>query len=341
MRLLSAFLFGVLAAHAAPHILLGYFDNWTSTFTVSDLEKSGAAKHLTHLAYAFANVHNGACTLSDPKTDSANFAALFALRQHHPKLKLLISVGGANAANTAAFAAAARTKEGRAKLAASCIGLFSSFDGFDLDWEFPGVSDKSNFTALLAEFRAQLNATGRHYLLTIAAPAGKQNYSQIELAKVAAQLDFVNLMTYDYAGNWSRQTGHAAPLSSVAATVRDYRDGGVPPAKIVLGIPFFGPGWTGVAPANHGLLQPATPAGHAPFSALRNLHGFGSFNDRGNGAHWIYNSRTRAFWSFDDQHTVLEKIRYLKAQGLAGVMVWSLKDDTAKASLIKAISSAL
>jgi GH18 family chitinase len=38
---------------------------------------------------------------------------------------------------------------------------------------------------------------------------------------------------------------------------------------------------------------------------------------------------------------VLEKIRYLKSQGLAGAMVWSLKDDTTNASLIKAISSAL
>jgi chitinase len=341
MKLILAFLFGVLAANAAPRILLGYFDNWTSTFTVNDLEKSGAAKHLTHLAYAFANVHNGACALSDPKTDSANFAALLALRQRHPKLKLLISIGGANSANSAAFATAAKTKEGRVKLAASCINLFSAFDGIDLDWEFPAPSDKSNFTALLTEFRAQLNSTGRHYLLTIAAPAGKQNFSQLELSKVAEQLDFLNLMTYDYAGNWSKHTGHAAPLSSVAATVKDYRDAGVPPAKIVLGIPFFGPGWKGAAPTNHGLLQPATPAGHAAYFTLHKLPGFGGFNDRENGAHWIYNSKTHTFWSFDDQHTILEKIRYLKSQGLAGAMVWSLKDDTSKASLIKAIASAL
>jgi chitinase len=341
MKLLFAFLFGVLAAHAAPRILLGYFDNWTSTYTVNDLEKSGAAKHLTHLAYAFANVHNGACALSDPKTDSANFAALHALRQRHPKLKILISVGGANSANTAAFSAAAKTKEGRVKLAASCINLFSAFDGIDLDWEFPAAEDKLNFTALLVEFRTQLNAVGRHYLLTIAAPAGKQNYSQMELAKTAGQLDFMNLMTYDYTGNWSKQTGHAAPLSSVAATVKDYRDAGVPPSKIVLGIPFFGPGWTGAAPTKHGLLQPATPAGHAAYFALHKLPGFSSFNDLENGAHWIYNPKTHAFWSFDDQRTILEKIRYLKSQGLGGAMVWSLKDDTANASLVKAIGNQL
>jgi chitinase len=256
MKLLFAILFAATAANAAPRILLGYIDNWTSTYTVTDLEKSGAAKRLTHLAYAFANVHNGACALSDPKTDAANFEALLALRQRHPKLKILISVGGANSANTAAFAAAAKTKEGRAKLAASCISLFSAFDGIDLDWEFPTASDRSNFTALLAEFRAQLNSTGRRYLLTIAAPAGRHNSSQMELAKAAAQLDFLNLMTYDYAGNWSNQTRHAAALSSVAATVKDYRDAGVAASKIVLGIPFFGPGWSGVVSAKHGLSQP-------------------------------------------------------------------------------------
>jgi chitinase len=342
VKLLCAAFLLAASAYAAPRILLGYLDNWTSSYSISDVEKGGAAKHLTHLAYAFANVHAGACRLSDPQTDSSNFAALLALRQHYPKLKILISVGGADAANTAAFAAAAKTREGRAKLAASCLHLFSSFDGIDLDWEYPAATDKSNFTALVSEFRTQLNSTGRRYLLTIAAPAGKQNYSQLELAKVAAQLDFLNLMTYNYAGNWSNRTGHAAPLSSIAATVKDYRDAGVSPAKIVLGIPFFGPGWTGVAPTNHGLFQsPSTPAGHAAFHTLHKLPGFASFNDRESGAHWIYNQRTRAFWSFDDQRTVVQKVRYLKSQGLGGAMVWSLKDDTPNASLVKAIASAL
>jgi chitinase len=272
-------------------------------------------------------------------------------------LKLLISLGGANATNAAAFAAAAKSREGRAKLAASCIDLFLkgrlAFDGIDLDWEFPAAQDKTNFTALVAEFREQMDATHQHYLLTIAAPAGKQNYSNMELAKIGGRLDFLNVMTYDYSGNWSKQTGHAASLSSVSATIRGYREAGVPPSKMVVGIPFFGHGWTGVPPVNHGLFQtsvhpaPTPPgdvldrAGHASFRALNRLPGFGSFNDKSAGAHWIFNVHTGTFWSFDDQKLILDKVKFVKSSGLAGAMVWDLKDDTPNASLTKAMAAAL
>jgi chitinase len=62
------------------------------------------------------------------------------------------------------------------------------FDGIDIDWEYPASpgndgnvyrpEDTANYTALLKEFRSQLDAygkqAGRHYLLTAAMPASQQ-----------------------------------------------------------------------------------------------------------------------------------------------------------------------
>src|SRR5947208_11768901 len=102
-----------------------------------------------------------------------NFAAIQQLKGLHPNLKVLMSIGGASSANTAAFAADASTQAGRQALVASCIDLFVNgniapgitapglFDGFNIDWEFPSASDKDNFTALLTEFRNQLNAVSK------------------------------------------------------------------------------------------------------------------------------------------------------------------------------------
>src|SRR5579864_9289663 len=94
-------------------------------------------------------------------------------------------------------------------LAASCIDLFVNgnvaagvsapglFDGFNIDWEFPTASDTQNFTALLQEFRTQLNTleqtTGKHYVMSFDGPAGAQNYVNIDLRNAAKQVDFITI----------------------------------------------------------------------------------------------------------------------------------------------------
>jgi chitinase len=132
-------------------------------------------------------------------------------------LKTLISLGGADASATSGFASAAAT----------CGFLYRSIHrrqcrrgrhrhrhlyGNDIDWEFPVRADTTNATALVKEFRDQLNALGeinhKHYLLTMFAPAGAPDYSSLELAKVAKQLDYCNLQGYDLHG-----TGRHRPIT--------------------------------------------------------------------------------------------------------------------------------
>lgn len=391
------------------HKLLGaYFEEWSiygANYNIADVQNSGAASKLTHLLYAFANVSsNGQCAIADAWADYqtpylppvngepytgplyGNFAALEQLKQLHPSLKVMISIGGASAANTADFAAAAASASGRAQLAASCIDMFikgnvaqgvstgTLFDGIDLDWEFPTAADKQNFTALVTEFRRQLNTLGasnhKHYLLSIAAPAGSQNYSNIQLAAVASHLDFLNLETYDYHGTWESITNHAAPLLDspgdpdagqgldVNDTVTAYLKAGVPPLKILLGIPFYGRGWTGVPSANHGLYQTSTgPApspsgdtlatdGVATFRTLEQLpgsEGFALHRDYFSYADWLYSSLEKIFWTYDDPPIVTYKMAFakLRAGGLGGAYGWALKDDDANATLVKTMATGL
>ena len=89
--------------------------------------------------------------------------------------------------------------------------------------------------------------------------SGSQNYANIELAKVAETLDFLNFDGYNYAGSWDTQTNHASPLFdspenpefgqglAIESTVAAYLAAGVPPQKIVIGVPLYGAGWAGVA----------------------------------------------------------------------------------------------
>jgi chitinase len=302
-------------AQARDHgkIFGGYFEEWDINYTaynIADLQKNGVADDLTHLIYAFGNVtptSPPACAIADPvaayqnstlpsvsgKPYTAplygNFGAIQQLKGLHPNLKVLISLGG-QAGNVAGFVTAAATAASRTALASSCIEMFVKgniaagvtapglFDGFNIDWEFPGPADKQNFTAVLKEFRTQLNAlgktTGKKYVLTFDSPASPKKYVNIDLKAAAAQVDFLTIDGYDYAGGDEKQTNESSSLYDTStdpvyaegryidATVKAYLKAGVPAAKYTMGLPLYAVGWTGVPNVNHGLYQ--SVAGPAP-----------------------------------------------------------------------------
>jgi chitinase len=250
----------------------------------------------------------------------------------------------------------------------SAAGLF---DGIDLDWEFPAAADTQNYTALIGEFRSQFAAltaqTTKRYLLTIAAPAGSQNYSNIQLAAVAQNLDFLNLETYDYHGTWENTTNHAAPLFespfdpvrgqglALDATVTAYLKAGVPAHKLVLGIPAYGRGWAGVPNVNHGLYQASSgpapsPAGDslatdgvATYRTLAALppNGYTIYSDFFSFADWLYSPGAGTFWSYDDPRSVTAKMAVARLRGLGGAFEWAIKDDDAIATLTKTMANSL
>ncbi len=306
----------VVPSFGQQKILGGYFEEWSiyyAGYNIANLQQNGVANKLSHLLYAFANVTTTpapGCAIADSWADYqtpylpsvngqpypgplyGNFAAIQQLKGLHPKLKVLMSIGGASSSNTQAFQTAASTAAGRQALAASCIDLFINgniaqgisapglFDGFNIDWEFPTASDTQNFTALLTEFRNQLNAlgktTGQKYVLSFDGPAGQQNYVNIDLKHAAKQVDFITIDGYNYAGSWQTQTNDASPLFDskqdplygqhldIDDTVNAYMAAGVPARKYTMGLPLYGAGWTGVPNVNHGLYQNSTGPSPVP-----------------------------------------------------------------------------
>ena len=318
LSLLAVSLAALLLPSAAqakprPKVFGGYFQEFEIGYTgynIADLQKRGVADELTHLIYAFGNVTAGespACAIADPYAAwqnkavpsvtgnpykaplYGNFGGIQQLRELHPNLKVLISLGG-QAGDVSGFQRAAGTPAGRAALVSSCINLFVKgniapgvsapglFDGFNVDWEFPVAADKRNFTYLLKEFRKQLKAlgarTGKKYILTFDSPSSPQKYANIDLKAAAAQVDFITIDGYDLAGSAEKRTNLASALydddtdplfgehRSIDSTVKAYRKAGVPRGKYTMGMPLYAVGWTGVGTPNHGLYQSAT--GPAP-----------------------------------------------------------------------------
>ena len=349
--------------------LAGYFPAGASklNYSVADIP----ADRLTHAIYAFAVISmDGECTSNTPADYRINFPALLQLKQEHPDLMTLISVGGAD--NSTRFSNATSTPAGITKLAQSCVEYMkeNGFDGIDIDWEFPTAEQKQTYTALLVELRGQLDAQGsaddRSYLLTIAAPAGPSNYNNIDLAKIHPQLDWINLETYDFTAVWSKVTNFDAPLfptgdkndpapltHNVDAAVKAYLAAGVPADKLVVGVRFIGNGWQGVANVNNGLYQsntgPAKGTWDTPRSAPSGSFFYQDIEDNYTGNYskfwhphakvpWLYNPTTGIMISYEGPRSVGDKAEYVVANNLGGIMVWELAADDQQHSLIDTIA---
>lgn len=310
-----------------------------------------------------------------------NWNQLKQLKAKYPNIKVLISLGGWTWSR--GFASAARP-ENRVAFVTSCVNAYirgnlpvtdnaggvgaaaGVFDGIDLDWEYPnacglqcgGAEDRANFTALLAEFRRQLNLVRPGLLLTIASGAGVEKIAATDPGQYAQHLDFINVMTYDFHGTWEPRTNHhsalfASPSDPSTGDVRFYNSNdaieaflarGVPASKLNLGIGFYGRGWTNVPNVNNGLYQtgsaaPGTyEAGNEDYKVLKDRPGT-IYTDANARATWKYDGNT--FWSYDTPAMITEKMNYVKVQNLGGAFFWEFSGDDAQGTLAKTVGNGL
>ena len=368
--------------------VVAYYTSWATygrNYQVTDIP----ASQITHLNYAFANIANGKCVVGDTYADTdkffpgdswdagslrGNFNQLNKLKVQYPNLKTLISVGGWTW--SANFSAAAATATSRSTFVKSCADFMETygFDGIDIDWEYPvsgglqagTAADKANYTLLMQAFRAELDRREiedrRDYLLTIAAPAGPSTLVNLEKSKLAATLDWINLMSYDFNGSWDKATGHNAPLYrsasdkgpasfDVDASVRAYLSAGVPASKLVLGVPFYGRGWSGVTPGTSGTGLYSSGTGPSTGTwepgmldyddiVANYLPKMTRYWDTTSKVPYLWDATKRVFISYDDPQSMRAKARYVNTKGLGGVMFWELSGDD-NSSLLTALNGEL
>ena len=361
-----------VARYAGSKKIIAYYPAWATyarNYQVADIPGS----KVTTINYAFANIQNGRCVLGDSYADidkafagdswdqgslRGNFNQLNKLKAANPGLKTMISIGGWTW--SANFSAAAATDVSRKAFATSCVSFMKQygFDGVDVDWEYPvsgglqtgSTADKQNYTALLKEFRSQLDALGRvdakHYDLSIAAPAGPTVIPNLEIANLGATVDWMNLMSYDFHGSWDPITGHNAPMIvgskdkaakfSITDAVNSYLSEGFPASKLVLGVPFYGRGLQNVGSTAGGLYQPGTAAtvgtwenGAFDYSDIRAnyLPKMTRYWDSEAQVPYLYDPVSRLWISYDDTQSIKVKADFIKAKGLGGAMIWEISGD--------------
>ena len=131
------------------------------------------------------------------------------------------------------------------------------------------------------------------------------------------------------------------PAGGVAGSVQAFLAAGVPAAKLLIGVPFYGYGWTQVPEVADGVFQEGTPVhGDRPYSYIESLFARSTVHrDAASQTPWLFDGD--AFWTFDDPISVQAKAAYAVAHNLGGVMIWELSGDTTQAALLKAAQRGL
>ncbi|CAH1365849.1 hypothetical protein MTP99_002131 [Tenebrio molitor] len=327
------------SASAATDKVFCYYETWNEgIFGPDDID----VNICTHINYAFMGINEDGSLRLDG-SDSM-LKSLSGLKSKNPDLKLILSVGGWNEGSTP-FSNVAADAEKKANMADSTLWYLQTynFDGLDIDWEYPGQrggtpADQENFIDMLWVLRGKFNDNGG-YLLTTAV-SNDPDAGAYNIGAISEVVDYINLMTYDFHGDAGGKTGQNSPLyasstdsdwekshANCAAAVDNWLNRGAALDKIVLGLGFYGHGYTLADPNNHGVGAPTVGGGEGgSYDHICSLvDGWTEVWDdeqevpyKYSGDQWI---------GFDNPRSIGLKVQFAKSRNLGGVMMWALDQD--------------
>jgi chitinase len=122
--------------------------------------------------------------------------------------------------------------------------------------------------------------------------------------------------------------------------VRLYREAGAPKEKLILGSAFYGRIFKNVDGINSETKgeAPGFTRGYPDTMAQVNAAG-GLLYDEKAEAPYAYNGQERTFITFDNERSLKAKRKYVKTQGLGGIMFWEYSQDDVNSTLVNALAS--
>ncbi len=288
-----------------------------------------------------------------------SFNQLRKLKKRYPNIKVIWSFGGWTWSG--GFGQAARNP---AAFADSCYRLVEDprwrdvFDGIDLDWEYPNACGLTCDTSGYGSFKTLMQAVrarfGSGNLVTAAITADASAGGKIDKADYGGAAQYVNWylpMTYDFFGAWAAQgpTAPHSPLTSYSgipqagfntdAAIQKLKSKGIPASKLLIGVGFYGRGWSGVTQKAPG----GRATGPAPGTYEQGIEDYKVLRSRcpsnGTVGGTAYAHCGNQWWGYDTPATIRSKMAWGRGQGLGGAFFWEFSGDTTNGELITAVKN--
>ena len=315
----------VVAASRDSKVVVAYVTSWS--------EVMPDPQYMTHINYAFGHVNE---SFNGVKIDNEErLRQIVDLRKQKPELKVLLSIGGWGSGR---FSEMAANDEYRRAFAADCDRVVKEFalDGIDIDWEYPTSSmanissspdDTENFTLLMQDIRA---AIGNEKELTLATVASAR---YIDFKAILPSVDFVNIMAYDMASAPKHHSalypsGHSGDITSDGA-VTAHLKAGVPPSKLVMGMPFYGRGGDG-----YPSFQDYNKVGNTDTQYTETW-------DEVAQVPYLADKNDTLVFGFENPRSLAIKCQYILDKDLLGGMYWDYSGDNEQGDLRRTVAENL
>ena len=315
----------VVAASRDSKVVVAYVTSWS--------EVMPDPQYMTHINYAFGHVNE---SFNGVKIDNEErLRQIVDLRKQKPELKVLLSIGGWGSGR---FSEMAANDEYRRAFAADCDRVVKEFalDGIDIDWEYPTSSmanissspdDTENFTLLMQDIRA---AIGNEKELTLATVASAR---YIDFKAILPFVDFVNIMAYDMASAPKHHSalypsGHSGDITSDGA-VTAHLKAGVPPSKLVMGMPFYGRGGDG-----YPSFQDYNKVGNTDTQYTEKW-------DEMAQVPYLADKNDTLVFGFENPRSLAIKCQYILDKDLLGGMYWDYSGDNEQGDLRRTVAENL
>lgn len=315
----------VVAASRDSKVVVAYVTSWS--------EVMPDPQYMTHINYAFGHVNE---SFNGVKIDNEErLRQIVDLRKQKPELKVLLSIGGWGSGR---FSEMAANDEYRRAFAADCDRVVKEFalDGIDIDWEYPTSSmanissspdDTENFTLLMQDIRA---AIGNEKELTLATVASAR---YIDFKAILPSVDFVNIMAYDMASAPKHHSalypsGHSGDITSDGA-VTAHLKAGVPPSKLVMGMPFYGRGGDG-----YPSFQDYNKVGNTDTQYTEKW-------DEVAQVPYLADKNDTLVFGFENPRSLAIKCQYILDKDLLGGMYWDYSGDNEQSDLRRTVAENL
>ena len=208
------------------------------------------------------------------------------------------------------------------------------FDGVNLDIEHLREGDRDLYTEFVRDLAQRMHGQGKIVTVNVLGDARREPYSlDFDYPGLAGAADYLGIMTYDQFKPSEAAPGPVASLPWVEETLEKALREGVPPAKILLGIPAYGYDWTVGQPGARALSYEAV-------SRLRNqFKGEVAFHPRFRVPHMTYTDakgQLHEVW-YENARSLSQKLDLVRRYALGGILFWRLGlEDPAAWGVIRA-----